>query len=335
MRSSFTNKTIFIKFLVFFLFCTRANSNIFFLSAEEEIHNTTKIHEAISNTNMTNITDSQIYKDLISNMTQHFIKESEVYFDFWTSMVQSIISILTSEIADKTFILILYFSSKCDRSFVLFSSIISLLLMNFFSIGIGYLIDILLYKRFIDWIVSISIFVLGFNILRESCEMSGKTLEDNYISHIRKTEKHNIKKVFRKSNTELKINNYQITQDQRNDGLQLYKEEELAQPFIEMDYAVRDENLSSNKLFWMIFSTLAAAECGDKSQFTTVMISAVFDIYGVIIGTSFALITCISLNVYYGHQLAKFIREKQISIICGIVLMLYSVEIFLKKFKYI
>ena len=334
MKSSLTNKTIFIKFLIFFLFLTRANSNIFFLSAEEEIHNTTKIHEAILNTNMTNITDSQIYKDLISNMTQHFIKESEVYFDFWTSMAQSIISILTSEVADKTFILILYFSSKCDRSFVLFSSIISLLLMNFFSIGIGYLIDIMLYKRFIDWIVSISLLILGFNILRESCEMSDKTLEDNYISHIKKTEKHNIKKAFRKSNTEFKINNNQI-QDQKNDGLQLNIEEELAQPFIEMDYAVRDENLSSNKFFWMIFSTLAAAECGDKSQFTTVMISAVFDIYGVLIGTSLALITCISLNVFYGHQLAKYIREKQISMICGIVLMLYSVEIFLKKFKYI
>ena len=72
--------------------------------------------------------------------------------DFLPSVGKSFLIIFLSEIADRTFILILIYTSKISWFPLLITSILALGFMNVIAVSIGYLLPLLLLKEVVDWI---------------------------------------------------------------------------------------------------------------------------------------------------------------------------------------
>lgn len=262
-----------------------------------------------------------------------YTEKKEVRIGLPSSIIHSLLMTFISEIADKTFIIILLFSSKNNKSSILIASLVAVLGMNYISILIGYSIDILLYKNVIDWIAFLTLIFYGISLISEAWEMSKKKVEDRYITMIEDEFKR--KKTEHRSNM-LRRNSERLSSIKEEESNLIDNSNNLSEPMLKSDnnsevnkYDQDDE--SSIKFYWFFISSILSAECGDKSQISTITISALFNIYGVIIGTTIALLICVVVNIYFGHQLSRHLSEKYVNYICGTVLVLCGIEILLIK----
>ena len=94
--------------------------------------------------------------------------EKDYDINFKLSIFESFLLILIAELGDKTFIMLIILQLKTNRITVFISSLFAEILMNFFAICLGYLIDFLLYKNLIDYIGIMIAFIYGFFLLGAS-----------------------------------------------------------------------------------------------------------------------------------------------------------------------
>ena len=94
--------------------------------------------------------------------------EKDYDINFKLSIFESFLLILIAELGDKTFIMLIILQLKTNRITVFVSSLFAELLMNFFAICLGYLIDFLLYKNLIDYIGIMIAFIYGLFLLGAS-----------------------------------------------------------------------------------------------------------------------------------------------------------------------
>ena len=94
--------------------------------------------------------------------------EKDYDINFKLSIFESFLLLLIAELGDKTFIMLIILQIKTNRITVFISSLFAELLMNVFAIGLGYLIDFLLYKNLIDYIGIMIAFIYGFFLVGAS-----------------------------------------------------------------------------------------------------------------------------------------------------------------------
>ena len=94
--------------------------------------------------------------------------EKDYDINFKLSIFESLLLLLIAELGDKTFIMLIILQIKTNRITVFISSLFAELLMNVFAIGLGYLIDFLLYKNLIDYIGIMIAFIYGFFLVGAS-----------------------------------------------------------------------------------------------------------------------------------------------------------------------
>ena len=94
--------------------------------------------------------------------------EKDYDINFKLSIFESFLLILIAELGDKTFIMLIILQLKTNRITVFVSSLFAEILMNFFAICLGYLIDFLLYKNLIDYIGIMIAFIYGSFLLGAS-----------------------------------------------------------------------------------------------------------------------------------------------------------------------
>ena len=94
--------------------------------------------------------------------------EKDYDINFKLSIFESFLLLLIAELGDKTFIMLIILQLKTNRITVFISSLFAELLMNFFAICLGYLIDFLLYKNLIDYIGIMIALIYGFFLLGAS-----------------------------------------------------------------------------------------------------------------------------------------------------------------------
>ena len=63
----------------------------------------------------------------------------------------------------------------------------------------------------------------------------------------------------------------------------------------------------------------------------TIAIAALYDFYGVLCGTMLAYACTIMIAIFVGHIVSKFLSEKQMGLIGGIVFLLFALQILLYK----
>lgn len=111
---------------------------------------------------------------------------------FFSSFFRSFSLLLVSEVMDKTFIIILYFSTKLPPSKLLFFSGVSLIFMNCISIIIGYSLPFLLYRTLIEWIALISFIFLSFAYVNEAYHLDDETHEKKITRTLKKERRSKI-----------------------------------------------------------------------------------------------------------------------------------------------
>jgi putative Ca2+/H+ antiporter (TMEM165/GDT1 family) len=79
-----------------------------------------------------------------------------------------------------------------------------------------------------------------------------------------------------------------------------------------------------SRIFLQSFTLTFLAEWGDRSQLTTIILGAREDVYGVIIGGILGHSICTGLAVLGGRMIAQRISVRTVTIIGGVVFLLFA-----------
>ena len=212
---------------------------------------------------------------------------------FYPSLIQSFLIIFLSEIADRTFILVLIYSLKMHWVPLILTSLFAMYFMNLLAIVAGYTVILLVPRSLIDWIGFFCFLLFVFFCVYEGLNMESKSVTEEYEEEIQRTE-----------------SNYLLVSDENKD---------------------QNNKESTWKLCLELFGFLCLSEFGDKSELSTVTIAAVYNIYGVLIGTMLAYFCAIAIAAFLGHWAGKFLTEKMMNIIGGILFIGFAVQILIIK----
>lgn len=127
--------------------------------------------------------------------------ENVMESQFTLSIIESFILVFFSELADKTFILILILKLKSNAITVFFSAFIGMAALSILSVTFGYFLDYLLYQNFIDLLAVAILLFSGIGMIIQGFTRKGKTYEDELLTNIKgelKQEKHREKLIQNK-----------------------------------------------------------------------------------------------------------------------------------------
>jgi putative Ca2+/H+ antiporter (TMEM165/GDT1 family) len=271
----------------------------------------------------------------INPVVQPFV-ENNVKMPFLQSIIRSFALILTAELGDKTFIMLIILQLKANKITIVLSAILAELLMNLISILIGSCAEIMLYKNLVDYIALIFFFVYGIWLIGNSFNDNEQNFEtDLNFEKAPSVVMENQMKKNEFKNKVLTVIPEDVKSEKGEDNSIINQNVEDNQ--IE-DISFNGINSEENKneyvdfkIFSTIFTTMIISECGDRTQISSITMSALFNIYGVLIGSSLALMTSCVLGVYFGKSLVKYLHEKSLNILLGFIFLLYAIEIYKVK----
>jgi len=217
---------------------------------------------------------------------------------FYPSLVQSFLVIFLSEIADRTFILVLIYSLKMHWIPLILTSLFAMYFMNILAIVAGYTVILLIPRSLLDWIGFFCFLLFGIFSVYEGMEMESKSVKEEYEEEMNKNN---------------------------GEG--------------EGDYSLMKKEGSSGdnnkKSLWLLclelFGFLCLSEFGDKSEISTVTITAIYNVYGVLVGTMLAYLFAIGIAAFLGISVGKYLTEKMMNIIGGLLFIGFAIQILIIK----
>lgn len=223
-----------------------------------------------------------------------------------------------AEIGDRTFILIMIYSIANNFIKTFLISNVILLSWNLLSILIGLNLQYYINRNFFEWF-GIGLFTFyGIMMIYEGIKMESRLVEDEYME-----EEKNLRE---KANNKFLSND----NDEKNEIPYLKNENNLEETLLD----TKRENKNQNNLFdsmWAFGFTLLTAELGDKSQIAAIIIGATQNLIGVILGTSLAHLICSIIAIVFGRIFSHYITNKQITMIGGIIFILFAFLFLLEK----
>ena len=311
---------------------------------------------------------------------------------FYSSIIDSFLMILIAELGDKTFIMLFILQLKTNKASIFYSSLFAELFMNICAIGVGYMIDLFLYKNYIDYLGICFYTIYGYVLVLGSMVEKNRTFA-NELAVLEDTEKENFfieqqsekdiqeqkekekdqvikqpklitkselhkqlttivevspseetTKVFhinRNSNSPKKRKKMEydsikkeddLSKDNMNNTLNTMDDNNNNDLSVSIDNQNEQENQNIDiGIFWYIFMSMAASEFGDTTQFIALTMSSIYNVNGIIIGSSLALFCSCYLGVYWGKQLSGKLNVKVIDFLLGITMLLGGLRIFLGK----
>ncbi|EEB09978.1 transmembrane protein TPARL, putative [Pediculus humanus corporis] len=220
---------------------------------------------------------------------------------FFPAFVASFSVIIVSELGDKTFFIAAIMAMRYPRLTVFGGAITALILMTILSVGFGWFATYI--PRSYTYYVSTALFaIFGLKMLRDGYYMSpneGKEEYDEVQSDIRKRE------------DELEKNKMLSTD-------------------LESGETIRSNNRCKilnyiPEVFLQSFSLTFFAEWGDRSQFTTILLAAREDVFGVSLGGVVGHSMCTGLAVIGGRMIAQKISVRTVTLIGGVVFLVFAV----------
>lgn len=204
---------------------------------------------------------------------------------FSISLIQSFLIIFLSEIADRTFILVVLYSLKMHWLPLVICSFLSMFVMNVLAIAVGYLLPMLIIREVVDWIGFCCFLFFGIYSIYDGYTMESESLQE----------------AFDKEKEE----------DDKKEG----------------ENRKRTVWSLCIELFWF----LCISELGDKSEISTVTIAAIYNVWGVLFGTSFAYLCTIIIATFLGLLIGKYITERMMCIIGGFLFIFFAIQILVIK----
>ena len=212
---------------------------------------------------------------------------------FYPSLVQSFLVIFLSEIADRTFILVLIYSLKMHWIPLVLTSLGAMYFMNILAIVAGYTVILFIPRSIIDWIGFFCFLFFGLFWVYEGMNMESKSVKEEYEEELEGND-----------------NNYNLVNEEDD----------------------KNKNSKSVWLLCAeLFGFLCISEFGDKSEISTVAIAAVYNLYAVLIGTMLAYFFNIVIAAFLGHYIGQYLTEKMMSIIGGLLFVGFAIQIIIIK----
>jgi putative Ca2+/H+ antiporter (TMEM165/GDT1 family) len=210
------------------------------------------------------------------------------------SFLRSLLVIVVTEIGDKTFFIAAILTMKYGRLVVYAGAMSALAVMHLLSSFMGFTLPTLI-PRFYTHYISAALFVyFGFKLLWDARGMS-----DEPSSELLEVEEEMNKK----------------------DGPEDVEDGEGSR-------ARQDKDNESLKIFTQTFTLTFLAEWGDRSQIATIALAAHKDLTGVVLGGLLGHALCTGLAVVGGKMLASRISERQVSIVGGILFLVFAAHSF-------
>ena len=269
--------------------------------------------------------------------TEIFV-ENKFQLPFEFSALQAFIIILLAELGDKTFIMLIILQMKTNQITILTSALLAEIFMNCIAVFLGFGIDRMLYQNLLDYIGLMIFFFYGLFLIGDSFQDSAESFEAQIL------EAENPNEDNEKDNKNLQVipesNENELTtpliekEDYKNENLISFGPGDtlgVKETINDNEEKRKNENEIDFKIFWTIFSSMCISECGDRTQFTAMIMSGVYEMWGVLLGSCLALTCSVFLGVFLGKKLIKYLHENVLNFILGIIFLGYSIQLYLGK----
>lgn len=222
---------------------------------------------------------------------------------FVHAFIASFSVIIVSELGDKTFFIAAIMAMRHPRLTVFAGAIAALALMTVLSAVFGMAATII--PRVYTFYISTALFALfGLKMLKEGYYMSPTDAAE---------ELEEVQSDLRKREDELeKEASTTLIQDAETGVIRRSKQRSAWNMLM--------------RILMQAFTMTFLAEWGDRSQLTTIILSARENVYGVIAGGIIGHSICTGLAVIGGRMIAQKISVRTVTLIGGVVFLLFAVS---------
>lgn len=224
--------------------------------------------------------------------------------DFKSAFIASISVILVSEIGDKTFFIAAIMSAQYSRIIIFTAAMSALAIMTAMSAAMGNITTAFIKVEYTKFISNILFILFGLRSLKEGLNMS-------------KTEDSE----FKETDAELK----EAAQKAEKDNISTDPETGLIQN-TKKSSTIFGRCMATfvSKTFLQAFTMTFLAEWGDRSQITTIVLGTTNDPYGVTAGGCLGHFICTGCACIGGRMIAQKISIRNITLLGGIVFILFA-----------
>ena len=234
---------------------------------------------------------------------------------FWSSLAM----IIVSEIGDKTFFIAAILAMKHSRFIVWLGAATALFIMTLMAVVFGSIILKIVPQEITHYGAGILFLVFAIKLLYEGNQMKGGEASD---------ELREVEQELRDQDN--KDNNNKNIKKRKNIDIELGKNINNNNIDDDDDKTKKKRNSSWNlSILIRSFAMTFISEIGDRSQITTIVLAAHKSPYGVVIGASLGHAICTAIAVLGGKFLASRISEKNVTLIGGVMFLLFSLEVFI------
>lgn len=281
-------------------------------------------------------------------------KSESKFLNFLNSTIRGFSVIYFAEIGDKTFFLIMIFSTDNNFLTTLLVASSVMLSWNFICMVIGSSIPVLLFAGFLDLLGMGIFFFFGFALLYSAYHM-----EDHFIN-----------KGLNETKSELSRKSSSLLKRSNSLGLNLVDESNLNEPLLnkiekskklkesksinltekEKRNFLNEEKLPINNKKnpivnldeeseefgfhspWAFASALAIAEFGDKTQISSIILGSSGNFEAVLLGTSIGRFLGVITAVLCGKFISNNITHKQVTYLSAFIFLFFGLAYLIKIF---
>ena len=299
----------------------------------------------------------------IENVNNNEIRVKEFNLSFKYSFIQSFLLTFLAELGSNSFVFLIFFREKANKYFILIGALLGEIIMNLLSIFIGYSFDLFIYKSIIDNLsITILIFyslILLYKISQEKNYSEVITTENQKkvllpplkISNIQNKDYSSSYKRNNKSLTIIPEINEDSAFDDNNLNTPLLENlsSKIFSPnndntnVVENSYRnletqiTTEEQIDDNtnsilNTFWISLTQIIFSEFGEKVEICNIVLSATFNVQGVLFGSSFALIIICFIGIFVSENfILNFLNQRLFNFISALIILCYGIEIYLFK----
>jgi len=220
---------------------------------------------------------------------------------FWKGFTGGVAMILATEIGDKTFFIAAVLSMSHPRTAVFSGAISSLYVMTVLSTMMGLVLPQFLEPKHTHLMGGFLFFYFGIKLLWDS-----RSMQTHQVSE------------------ELEEVEEELLHPKKDDG----DDTALEQMEAAGDVANKSKQKTFTQVVLQSFMLTFLAEWGDRSQIATIALAAAKDPYGVTLGGCLGHTMCTGLAVVGGRMLAARISEKTVSLVGGLIFLVFGVHSF-------
>ena len=239
---------------------------------------------------------------------------------FLSSIAYSFSFVFVTDLTDKSVFLIILLTQKIPTLILFIISLFSVLLMNYLSILVGCYITKLISLVYLEIIACILFITFGILSIIESQKKENqvKVLMEKTKKELNYSENDDYQLMSEdietnyESNSELKYSSMLRT-NSNTSNLNVINE--------------NNNNEINTGLIIAIIIMLCLSDFGDKSQITVMTMAAIYDFYGILIGSTLALVGTVTIAILFGTWICDKISTKLLFLIGGILFLIFGCEL--------